>query len=74
MGRDGITFHVGGQVFGLDTGLVRDMRAWSPVTRVAGLPPCVAGVTHRRGTLLPVIERAPRLGWPPPSAPTATPS
>lgn len=65
MRRECITFEVGGQAFGLDIGVIRDVRPWAPVTRVPGLPPYVAGVTHFRGAILPVIDLALRLGWEP---------
>lgn len=65
MSRECVTFTVGGQVFGLDIGLIRDIRGWGSVTRVPGLPPCVVGVTHLRGALLPVVDLAMRLGWGP---------
>ena len=65
MSRECITFEVGGQVFGLDIGVIREIRKWAPVTRIPGLPRYVAGVTQLRGTILPVIDLALRLGWEP---------
>jgi purine-binding chemotaxis protein CheW len=65
MSRECIIFNVGGQVFGLDIGVIRDVRPWAPVTRVPGLPPYVVGVAHFRGAILPVIDLAVRLGWEP---------
>lgn len=65
MSRECITFEVGGQIFGLDIGVIREIRSWSPVTRVPGLPPYVAGVATLRGAILPVIDLAVRLGWEP---------
>jgi purine-binding chemotaxis protein CheW len=65
MSRECITFNVGGQVFGLDIGFIREIRKWAPVTRVPGLPSYVAGVANLRGTVLPIIDLAVRLGWEP---------
>ena len=65
MSRECITFDVGGQVFGLDIGVIREIHPWAPVTRVPGLPRHVAGVTPLRGAILPVIDLAVRLGWEP---------
>jgi purine-binding chemotaxis protein CheW len=65
MSRECITFEVGGQIFGLDIGVIREIREWSPVTRVPGMPPYVAGVANLRGAILPVIDLAVRLGWEP---------
>ena len=58
-----ITFEVAGQLFGLDIMAIREIRAWSPVTRLPNVPSYVAGVVNLRGTVLPVIDLAARLGW-----------
>jgi len=58
-----ITFEVAGQVFGLDIMAIREIRAWSPATRLPRVPHYVAGVVNLRGTVLPVIDLAARLGW-----------
>jgi len=63
-----ITFGVSGQLFGLDIMTIREIRAWSPVTRLPRVPDYVAGVVNLRGAVLPVIDLAVRLGW----APTET--
>lgn len=65
MHRELITFEVGGQVFGLDIMAIREIRAWSPTTRLPRVPHYVAGVVNLRGTVLPVIDLAARLGWEP---------
>ena len=62
--RELITFEVAGQLFGLDIASIREIRAWSPVTRMPGVPHYVAGVANLRGSILPVIDLAARLGWP----------
>lgn len=61
--RELITFEVEGQVFGLDIMSIREIRAWSPTTRLPRVPHYVAGVVNLRGTVLPVIDLAARLGW-----------
>ncbi|WP_420381467.1 chemotaxis protein CheW [Novosphingobium sp.] len=63
MHRELITFEVAGQVFALDIMAIREIRAWSPATRLPHVPPYVAGVVNLRGTVLPVIDLAARLGW-----------
>ena len=63
MHRELITFEVGGQVFGIDIMAIREIRAWSPTTRLPRVPSYVAGVVNLRGTVLPVIDLAARLGW-----------
>jgi len=63
--RELITFQVEGQVFALDIMAIREIRAWTPSTRLPRVPHYVAGVVNLRGTVLPVIDLAARLGWPP---------
>jgi len=65
MQRELITFEVGGQVFGLNIMAIREIRAWTPTTRLPRVPHYVAGVVNLRGTVLPVIDLAARLGWQP---------
>tara|TARA_R110000787_G_scaffold22270_4_gene64817 strand:+ start:1113 stop:1553 length:441 start_codon:yes stop_codon:yes gene_type:complete len=67
MARQLITFHLGSQSFGLDIMAIREIRAWSPTTRLPHVPHYVAGVVNLRGTVLPVIDLAARLGWEPTS-------
>ena len=63
MARQLITFHLGNQSFGLDIMAIREIRAWSPTTRLPHVPHYVVGVVNLRGTVLPVIDLAARLGW-----------
>ena len=60
-----ITFGIASQLFGIDIMTIREIRAWSPVTRLPRVPDHVAGVVNLRGTVLPVIDLSIRLGWPP---------
>lgn len=68
-----ITFGIAGQVFGLDIMRIREIRAWSPVTRLPRVPDHVAGVVNLRGAVLPVIDLSVRLGWPPTEATARNP-
>jgi purine-binding chemotaxis protein CheW len=63
-----ITFGISSQRFGIDIMTVREIRAWSPVTRLPRVPDYVAGVVNLRGAVLPVIDLAARLGWQPTDA------
>lgn len=63
-----ITFGIANQLFGIDIMTIREIRAWSPVTRLPRVPDYVAGVVNLRGAVLPVIDLSVRLGW----APTET--
>ncbi len=58
-----ITCEVAGQLFGLDIMAVREIRAWTPATPLPQVPDFVAGVVNLRGTVLPVVDLAARLGW-----------
>lgn len=49
---------------------VREIRAWTPATPLPQVPDFVAGVVNLRGTVLPVVDLAARLGW---AATEATP-
>ncbi len=68
MHRELITFEVAGQIFALDIMSIREIRAWTPVTPMPRVPQYVAGVVNLRGTVLPVIDLAARLGWKPTEA------
>lgn len=63
MHRELITFEVSGQLFGIDIMAIREIRAWSPVTRLPRVPDYVAGVVNLRGAVLPVYDLSVRLGW-----------
>ena len=63
MHRELITFEVEGQIFGINIMAIREIRAWTPVTRLPRVPQYVAGVVNLRGTVLPVVDLAARLGW-----------
>lgn len=60
--RDLIAFRVGEQDFCIDAHRVREIRGWTPETRLPASPPYVRGVINLRGTILPVVDLALRLG------------
>lgn len=61
---DLLAVRVGGQDFCIEVPFVREVRAWSHVTRLPGSLPYVRGVLNMRGTVLPVIDLSARLGLP----------
>ncbi|MGF7169750.1 purine-binding chemotaxis protein CheW [Sphingobium xanthum] len=63
MNRQLITFEVENQIFGIDIMAIREIRAWTPTTRLPHVPHYIAGVVNLRGTVLPVFDLAARLGW-----------
>lgn len=65
-----IAFRLGGQEFCVDIMSVRDIRGWTQTTPLPHSPDYVKGVINLRGSVLPVIDLAARLGFKP-TEPTA---
>ena len=63
--REMITFLIGAQEFCVDVMVVREIRVWTPATPVAHAPSFMCGVINLRGMVLPIIDFAARLGFPP---------
>jgi purine-binding chemotaxis protein CheW len=59
-----IAFHVGEQTYCIDIITVREIRGWTPATPLPHAPPFVRGVINLRGSVLPVVDLAARLGLP----------
>lgn len=59
-----ITFHVGEQTYCIDIIAVREIRGWTPATPLPHAPSFVRGVINLRGSVLPVVDLASRLGLP----------
>lgn len=68
--RELIAFRIGGQEFCVDVMSVREIRGWTMATPVPQAPDFVRGVINLRGTVLPIVDLASRLGFPP-AEPTA---
>ena len=66
--REFIAFRVGVQEFCIDIMSVREIRGWTPATALPHAPSYVRGVINLRGSVLPVIDLAERLGFPPTDA------
>lgn len=60
-----LAFRLGEQEYCLDIMSVREIRGWSKATPIPFSPPHVNGVINLRGTVLPVLDLAVRLGMPP---------
>ena len=69
-GRELIAFRIGAQEFCVDIMTVREIRGWTQATTLPHAPSYVSGVINLRGAVLPIIDLARRLGFPP-STPTA---
>ncbi|MGB3179357.1 MAG: chemotaxis protein CheW [Albidovulum sp.] len=60
-----LAFHTADQVFCIDIKSVRELRSWSEPTSLPHAPPYLTGVINLRGTILPVMDLAIRLGLAP---------
>lgn len=60
-----LTFKLGNQEYALDIMSVREIRGWTKTTPMPHSPSFMRGVINLRGTVLPVMDLAARLGLPP---------
>jgi purine-binding chemotaxis protein CheW len=63
--REFIVFRLGSMEFAIDIMAVREIRGWTPATALPHAPPYVRGVINLRGAVLPIVDLAERLGFPP---------
>ncbi len=64
--RNGLlTFRCGGQRYAVDIIAVREIRSWSEPTPLPHAPAYMRGIVNLRGSVLPVMDLAQRLGQPP---------
>ena len=61
--RELLSFRVGTQEFCIDIMAVREIRGWTPATALPHAPSYVRGIVNLRGTVLPVLDLADRLGF-----------
>lgn len=59
-----LTFKLGDQEYSLDIMSVREIRSWTRTTPLPHAPSFMKGVINLRGTVLPVMDLAERLGLP----------
>lgn len=57
-----LTFRIADQEYSLDIMCVREIRGWTKTTPLPHAPPHMKGVINLRGTVLPVMDLAERLG------------
>ncbi len=60
-----VTFSLGSQIFGIDMKALIEIREWEAPTPLPSVPAYIKGVTNLRGTVVPVVGLAERLGWTP---------
>lgn len=54
--RKVLTFSLGGEVYGVDILRVKEIRGWSPVTRIPQSPDSLLGVLNLRGVIVPIVD------------------
>ncbi|EPX85364.1 chemotaxis protein CheW [Salipiger mucosus] len=57
-----ITFSAGNQSFCLEITQIREIRRWTPVTRLPHTPDDVLGVMNLRGAVIPIFDLSARFG------------
>lgn len=60
-----VTFTLDGQMFGIDMAALIEIREWEEPTPLPGVPSYIKGVVNLRGSVVPVVGLAERLGWTP---------
>ena len=58
-----VTFSLGERMFGIDMRSLIEIREWEQPTPLPRVPAYVKGVSNLRGTVIPIIGLAERLGW-----------
>jgi purine-binding chemotaxis protein CheW len=54
--RQVLTFSLGSEIYGVDILRVKEIRGWSPVTRIPRSPDSLLGVLNLRGAIVPIID------------------
>ncbi|CAK0777694.1 putative chemotaxis protein CheW [Azospirillaceae bacterium] len=57
-----ITFTVGSEEYGINILAVREIRGWTPETKLPNLPHYVRGVINLRGAIIPIVDLRIRFG------------
>jgi len=60
-----ISLVAGQQSFCIELNRIREIRRWEPVTMLPHSPDFVLGVVNLRGAVIPIIDLAGKLGFPP---------
>jgi len=60
--RQVLTFALDGEVYAVDILCLKEIRGWSPVTRIPQCPAYVLGVLNLRGAVVPVVDLRLRFG------------
>lgn len=60
-----VTFSLSGRMFGIDMSSLIEIREWEEPTPLPRVPDYLRGVANLRGTVIPIVGLAERLGWQP---------
>lgn len=60
-----VTFSLGERTFGIDMRMLIEIREWEEPTPLPRVPSYIKGVANLRGTVIPIVGLAERLGWEP---------
>lgn len=60
-----VTFSLARQMFGIEMSALIEIREWEEPTPLPSVASYIKGVTNLRGTVIPVVGLAERLGWAP---------
>lgn len=60
-----VSLVAGDQSFCIEITLIREIRRWTPVTILPHAPDFVLGVINLRGAVIPIVDLAAKLGFPP---------
>ncbi|WP_114953960.1 chemotaxis protein CheW [Sphingosinicella terrae] len=60
-----VTFSLGDRMFGIDMRTLIEIREWEAPTPLPKVPAYIKGVANLRGTVIPIVGLAERLGWEP---------
>jgi len=60
-----VTFSLSGRMFGIDMTTLIEIREWEEPTPLPRVPGYIRGVANLRGTVIPIVGLAERLGWTP---------
>lgn len=58
-----VTFSLAGRMFGIDMASLIEIREWEEPTPLPRVPDYIRGVANLRGTVIPIVGLAERLGW-----------
>ena len=56
VGREYLTFRLGGEEYGIDILKVQEIRSYEPPTKIANAPSYLKGVVNLRGVIVPIVD------------------